>query len=70
MLTINNAVATTLTTTPKMENTMDAKRFDSMSLRQKAYYPFTDEEWSAMDKGMKKRVFFARKKFKEQQQQS
>ena len=70
MLTTNNAIATILTTTPKLENTMDATRFDSMSLRQKAYYPFTDEEWNSMDKGMKKRVFFARKKFKEQQQQS
>jgi len=42
---------------------MDSKRFEAMSLKQKAFYPWTDEEWSTLTKAQKKRVFFARHKF-------
>ena len=37
--------------------------FERMSLRQKAYFPFTDEQWQSLSKDQKKRVFFARRKF-------
>ena len=40
------------------------KQFENMSLRQKAFYPFTDEQWESLTKDQKNRVFFARKKFK------
>jgi hypothetical protein len=42
---------------------MTTSQFEAMSLRQKAFYPFTDEEWNALVKDQKKRVFFARNKF-------
>ncbi len=42
---------------------MTNSQFESMSLRQKAFYPFTDEEWNSLNKDQKKRVFFARHKF-------
>jgi len=45
---------------------MTDSQFESMSLRQKAFYPFTDEQWSALTRDQKNRVFFARKKLKEQ----
>jgi len=37
--------------------------FERMSLRQKAFFPFTDEQWQYLSKEQKKRVFFARHKF-------
>ena len=37
--------------------------FERMSLRQKAFFPFTDEQWQSLSKEQKKRVFFARHKF-------
>lgn len=40
------------------------EQFESMTLRQKAYYSFTDEQWSALTRDQKKRVFYARNKFK------
>lgn len=46
---------------------MTTERFNSMSLKQKAFYPFTEQEWSSLSKGDKKRVFFARNKFKTEQ---
>ena len=42
---------------------MTNTQFEAMSLRQKAFYPFTDIQWSALTKDQKKRVFFARHKF-------
>ena len=39
------------------------EQFEAMSLRQKAFYPFTDEQWKALSRDQKNRVFFARKKF-------
>jgi len=42
---------------------MTVAQFESMSLKQKAFYPFTDVEWSGLNKDQKKRVFFARHKF-------
>jgi len=45
---------------------MTDSQFESMSLRQKAFYPFTDEQWNALTRDQKNRVFFARKKLKEQ----
>ena len=42
---------------------MTPEQFEAMSLRQKAFYPFTNEEWSRLTKDQKKRVFFARHKF-------
>ena len=42
---------------------MTVEQFEKMSLRQKAFYPFTDTEWSKLNKDQKKRVFFARHKF-------
>jgi len=42
---------------------MSNEQFEMMTLRQKAYYPFTDEQWSKLTKDQKKRVFFARHKF-------
>jgi len=41
-------------------------QFESMTLRQKAFYPFSDEQWEALSRDQKKRVFWARKKLKEQ----
>jgi len=41
-------------------------QFESMSLKQKAYYPFTDTQWATLTKDQKKRVFFARNKFNTQ----
>jgi len=40
-----------------------ADTFERMSLRQKAFFPFTDEQWKLLSKSQKKRVFFARHKF-------
>lgn len=40
------------------------EQFESMTLRQKAFYKFTDEQWNALTKDQKKRIFFARHKFK------
>jgi len=42
---------------------MTDAQFETMSLRQKAFYPFTDDEWKTLSKDQKKRVFFARHKF-------
>lgn len=42
---------------------MTNEQFETMSLRQKAFYPFTDEQWNSLTKDQKKRVFFARHKF-------
>jgi len=47
---------------------MTIEQFEKMSLRQKAFYPFTDIEWNNLSKDQKKRVFFARHKFKSQQE--
>ena len=38
------------------------EQFESMSLKQKAHYPFTDDQWNQLSKDQKKRVFFARRK--------
>ena len=43
--------------------------FERMSVNQKAHYVFTDEQWKALNKGQRNRVFFARKKVKEQRSQ-
>jgi hypothetical protein len=43
------------------------EQFEKMSLKQKAFYPFTDVEWTALTKDQKKRVFFARNKFNNQE---
>lgn len=40
------------------------EQFEGMSLRQKAYYSFTDEQWASLTRNQKKRVFYARNKFK------
>lgn len=45
---------------------MTKQQFENMSLRQKAYYPFTDTQWESLTKDQKKRVFFARNTFKNQ----
>ncbi len=45
---------------------MTNEQFEKMSLRQKAFYPFTDAEWTKLTKDQKKRVFFARHKFSTQ----
>jgi hypothetical protein len=39
------------------------EQFEKMTLRQKAFYPFTDMEWQRLSRDQKKRVFFARHKF-------
>ena len=49
---------------------MTNEQFESMSLRQKALYPFTDEQWASLSRDQKNRVFFARKKIKEQRNES
>lgn len=46
--------------------TLTKEQFEKMSLRQKANYPFTDEQWASLSRDQKNRVFFARKKIKEQ----
>jgi len=45
---------------------MTELQFESMSLKQKAFYPFTDDQWNDLSKSQKKRVFFARHKFTNQ----
>jgi len=44
------------------------EQFERMSLKQKAFYPFTDKQWNALSKDQKKRVFFARQKFANKKQ--
>lgn len=44
------------------------EQFEKMSLKQKAFYPFTDKQWNALSKDQKKRVFFARQKFANKKQ--
>jgi len=44
---------------------MTTEQFEKMTLRQKAFYPFTDLEWNALTRDQKKRVFYARQKFSE-----
>jgi len=46
---------------------LTTEQFEEMTLKQKAFYPFTDEQWEALSKDQKNRVFFARKKIKVQQ---
>jgi hypothetical protein len=43
---------------------MTIDQFEKMTVRQKALYPFTDEEWGSLTKDQKKRVFFCRDKMK------
>jgi ABC-type molybdenum transport system ATPase subunit/photorepair protein PhrA len=45
---------------------MTTSQFEQMSLKQKAFYPFTDSDWNSLSKDQKKRIFFARNKFKTQ----
>jgi len=46
---------------------MTVEQFEAMSLKQKAFYPFTDKQWESLTKDQKKRVFFARHKIKSQE---